>query len=132
MNKKFKIIGIIIISLIIILIVAFIMGKHLYLGYQKQEEAKTKAKVHRELKKRGWEDKIKTEKPSFVLNTGENDVEVTFKDEPYNTYTYSFDDDNKLTGEAILKEKYDKYFDSKKKHKDYIRRPHFEEKYDIK
>ena len=52
---------------------------------------------------KGWEDKIKTEKPNFTLNTRENNVEVTFKDEPYNTYQYDVNDDGKVTGDAELK-----------------------------
>ena len=67
------------------------------------KKLKLKAKVHRLLKQKGWEDKIKTEKPNFTLNTRENNVEVTFKDEPYNTYQYDVNDDGKVTGDAELK-----------------------------
>ncbi|MCU5746825.1 DUF3139 domain-containing protein [Staphylococcus sp. SQ8-PEA] len=132
MNKKFKIIGIVIITLIIILIVAFIICKHMYLDYQKHEEAKLRHKVHHVFKQKGWEDKIKDEENIFTLNTGDNDLQVTFKDEPYNTYTYSVDEDNKVRGDAVLKDKYDKDFESKKKYKEYLKRIHFKETYDLK
>ncbi|MDU6181019.1 MAG: hypothetical protein E6633_13130, partial [Staphylococcus lugdunensis] len=80
----------------------------------------------------GWEDKVKEEKNIFTFNTGDNDLQVTFKDEPYNTYTYSIDENNKVYGHAVLKDEYDKDFDSKKKYKEYLRKMHFEEKYDLK
>ena len=114
---------IILIALIVVPILIFILGKHIYFNYQNHEEAKTKAKVHRVFKKKGWEDKIKTEEAVFTLNTGDNYLEVTFKDEPYNTYQYDIDDNGKITGDAFLKEKYAKYSNDKK---------HFEEKYDLK
>ena len=78
----------ILIALIVVPILIFTIGKHIYFSYQKHEEDKLEAKVHHVLKKKGWENKIKTEKPNFTLNTQERDVEVTFKDEPYNTYQY--------------------------------------------
>lgn len=84
------------------------------------------------LKQKGWEDKIKTEKPNFTLNTRENNVEVTFKDEPYNTYQYDVNDDGKVTGDAELKMKYKERFDNDKKYREYRKRHRFEEKYDLK
>ncbi|MCU5747131.1 DUF3139 domain-containing protein [Staphylococcus sp. SQ8-PEA] len=107
MKKFFKVTGIIIIILIIALVLIFNIGKYIYLGYQKHEEDKTKAKVHHELKKRGWENKIKTEEGVFTLNTGNNYTEVTFKDDPYNNYHYDFEENGRITGDAILKDKYD-------------------------
>ncbi|MBU5272045.1 DUF3139 domain-containing protein [Staphylococcus caprae] len=131
MQKKY-----IFITFIIIIFVGpaliFNIGKFIYFNYQSHEEAKTKAKVHRVLKKKGWEDKIKTEKPNFTLNTRENDVEVTFKDEPYNTYQYDVNDDGKVTGDAELKMKYKERFDNDKKYREYRKRHRFEEKYDLK
>ncbi|UTP75806.1 hypothetical protein NFD60_13510 (plasmid) [Staphylococcus epidermidis] len=82
--------------------------------FKKHEEAKLKQKVHHIFKQKGWEDKVKEEKNIFTFNTGDNDLQVTFKDEPYNTYTYSIDEDNKVYGNAVLKDEYDKDFDSKK------------------
>ena len=48
------------------------------------------------------------------MNTRENNVEVTFKDEPYNTYQYDVNDDGKVTGDAELKMKYKERFDNDK------------------
>lgn len=87
------------------------------------KKLKPKQKFTVSLRKKGWEDKIKTEEAVFTLNTGDNYLEVTFKDEPYNTYQYDIDDNGKITGDAFLKEKYAKYSNDKK---------HFEEKYDLK
>lgn len=105
MKRKYKITGIIFIVLLIVLTLIFSIVHH-YANVQKHEEAK--------LKQKGWEDKVKEEKNIFTFNTGDNDLQVTFKDEPYNTYTYSIDEDNKVYGNAVLKDEYDKDFDSKK------------------
>ena len=113
MKRKYKIIGIIFIVILIVLTLIFSIVHHIF-------------------KQKGWEDKIKEEKNIFTFNTGDNDLQVTFKDEPYNTYTYSIDEDNKVYGNAVLKDEYDKDFDSKKKYKEYLRKMHFEEKYDLK
>lgn len=43
---------IILIALIVVPILIFILGKHIYFNYQNHEEAKTKAKVHRVLRKK--------------------------------------------------------------------------------
>ena len=123
---------IILIALIVVPILIFTLGKHIYLNYQKHEEDKLEAKVHSVLKQKGWENKIKTEKPNFTLNTGERDVVVTFKDEPYNTYQYEVNDGGKVTGDAELKMKYQERFDNDKKYREYRKRHHFEEKYDLK
>ena len=48
------------------------------------------------------------------MNTRENNVEVTFKYEPYNTYQYDVNDDGKVTGDAELKMKYKERFDNDK------------------
>ncbi|WP_285813490.1 DUF3139 domain-containing protein [Staphylococcus sp. Marseille-Q6910] len=125
-------ISIVVIILIIALVVIIYAGKHMYLNYQKHEEAKIKEKVHRVLKKKGWEKRIKTEEPTFTLNTGYNYLEVTYKDEPYNTYQYDVDDNGKITGDANLKDKYNKYWNNKKKREKYKKRHHFDEKYDLK
>ncbi|MCY1585108.1 DUF3139 domain-containing protein [Staphylococcus pettenkoferi] len=109
MKKKPLIIGITTFIIVFVVIpLTFVLGLHIYSNYHKHEEAKTKAKVHRVLKDKGWENKIKTEKGFFTLNTGDNDVEVTYKDDPYNVYQYDVDDNGKVTGDAVLKEKYDK------------------------
>ncbi|MEJ7174462.1 DUF3139 domain-containing protein [Staphylococcus caprae] len=131
MQKKYIIITIIIIIFLGPALI-FNIGKHIYFKYQSHEEAKTKAKVHRVLKKKGWEDKIKKEEAAFTLNTKENNVEVTFKDEPYNTYQYDVNDDGKVTGDAELKMKYKERFDNDKKYREYRERHRFEEKYDLK
>ncbi|OHS41584.1 DUF3139 domain-containing protein [Staphylococcus sp. HMSC62A08] len=133
MKKTYKIIGIIVIILIIISVLILLTVSH-YSNYKKKEEAKTKTKVHRVLKQKGWENKIKTEEPIFTFNTGDNYLEVTYKEEPYNTYQYYYDldDDGKVTGEAVLKEKYQRYDLNKNKYKEYRKRHHFEEKYDLK
>ena len=123
---------IILIALIVVPILIFTIGKHIYFSYQKHEEDKLEEKVHHVLKKKGWENKIKTEKPNFTLNTQERDVEVTFKDEPYNTYQYDVNDDGKVTGDADLKMEYQERFDNDKKYREYRKRHHFEEKYDLK
>lgn len=79
MKKKPLIIGITTFIIVFVVIpLTFVLGLHIYSNYQKHEEAKTKAKVHRVLKDKGWENKIKTEKGFFTLNTGDNDVEVTY------------------------------------------------------
>ena len=121
MKRKYKIIGIIFIVLLIVLTLIFSIVHH-YANVQKHEEAKLKQKVHHIFKQKDWEDKVKEEK----------NLQVTFKDEPYNTYTYSIDENNKVYGHAVLKDEYDKDFDSKKKYKEYLRKMHFEEKYDLK
>ncbi|UIK38840.1 DUF3139 domain-containing protein [Staphylococcus epidermidis] len=122
----------ILITLIVVPILIFTIGKHIYFSYQKHEEDKLEAKVHHVLKKKGWENKIKTEKPNFTLNTQERDVEVTFKDEPYNTYQYDVNDDGKVTGDADLKMEYQERFDNDKKYREYRKRKPFEEKYNLK
>ena len=122
----------ILIALIVVPILIFTIGKHIYFSYQKHEEDKLEAKVHHVLKKKGWENKIKTEKPNFTLNTQEHDVEVTFKDEPYNTYQYDVNDDGKVTGDADLKMEYQERFDNDKKYREYRKRKPFEEKYNLK
>lgn len=113
MQRKYKIIGIIFIVLLIVLTLIFSIVHH-YANVQKHEEAKLRQKVHHIFKQKGWEDKVKEEKNIFTFNTGDNDLQVTFKDEPYNTYTYSIDENNKVYGHAVLKDEYDKNFDSKK------------------
>ena len=120
MKRKYKIIGIIFIVLLIVLTLIFSIVHH-YANVQKYEEAKLKQKVHHIFKQKGWKDKVKEEKNIFTFNTGDNDLQVTFKDEPYNTYTYSIDENNKVYGDAVLKDEYDKDFDSKKKYKEYLR-----------
>lgn len=122
----------ILIALIVVPILIFTIGKHIYFSYQKHEEDKLEAKVHHVLKKKGWENKIKTEKPNFTLNSQERDVEVTFKDEPYNTYQYDVNDDGKVTGDADLKMEYQERFDNDKKYREYRKRKPFEEKYNLK
>lgn len=122
----------ILIALIVVPILIFTIGKHIYFSYQKHEEDKLEAKVHHVLKKKGWENKIKTEKPNFTLNTQERDVEVTFKDEPYNTYQYDVNDYGKVTGDADLKMEYQERFDNDKKYREYRKRKPFEEKYNLK
>ena len=122
----------ILIALIVVPILIFTIGKHIYFSYQKHEEDKLEAKVHHVLKKKGWENKIKTEKPNFTLNTQERDVEVTFKDEPYNTYQYDVNDDGKVTGDEDLKMEYQERFDNDKKYREYRKRKPFEEKYNLK
>ncbi|MCG1434935.1 DUF3139 domain-containing protein [Staphylococcus epidermidis] len=122
----------ILIALIVVPILIFTIGKQIYFSYQKHEEDKLEAKVHHVLKKKGWENKIKTEKPNFTLNTQERDVEVTFKDEPYNTYQYDVNDDGKVTGDADLKMEYQERFDNDKKYREYRKRKPFEEKYNLK
>ena len=116
MKKAYKITGIIVISLLIISVLILLTVHH-YAKVQKHEEAKLRQKVHHIFKQKGWEDKVKEEQNIFTFNTGDNDLQVTFKDEPYNTYTYSIDEDNKVYGNAVLKDEYDKDFDSKKKYK---------------
>lgn len=131
MKKAYKITGIIVISLLIISVLILLTVHH-YAKVQKHEESKLRQKVHRVFKKKGWEDKIKEEENIFTFNTGNNDLQVTFKDEPYNTYTYSIDEDNEVYGHAVLKVEYDKDFGSKKKFKEYLRKIHFKEEYDLK
>ncbi|MBC3087800.1 DUF3139 domain-containing protein [Staphylococcus capitis] len=122
----------ILIALIVVPILIFTIGKHIYFSYQKHEEDKLEEKVHHVLKKKGWENKIKTEKPNFTLNTQERDVEVTFKDEPYNTYQYDVNDDGTVTGDADLKMEYQERFDNDKRYREYRKRKPFEEKYNLK
>lgn len=122
----------ILVALIVLPILIFTIGKHIYFSYQKHEEDKLEEKVHHVLKKKGWENKIKTETPNFTLNTQERDVEVTFKDEPYNTYQYDVNDDGKVTGDADLKMEYQERFDNDKKYREYRKRKPFEEKYNLK
>ncbi|MDU5815663.1 MAG: DUF3139 domain-containing protein [Staphylococcus sp.] len=140
MKKVFYSIGIIIVLVICYIFVNFFFfdswachsSEKQLNNYVKHEEAKLKQKVHHIFKQKGWEDKVKEEKNIFTFNTGDNDLQVTFKDEPYNTYTYSIDENNKVYGHAVLKDEYDKDFDSKKKYKEYLRKMRFEEKYDLK
>ena len=79
----------------------------MYKNMKNTEENKLNQRVHRIFKHKGWEEKLKR-KNIHTFNTGYNDLEVTFKDEPYNTYTYSLDEGNRVTGDAVLKDKYDK------------------------
>ncbi|MEB6570817.1 DUF3139 domain-containing protein [Staphylococcus auricularis] len=104
MKKSFKIMGSILIILIIVIV---LVGINLYM-YQKHEEEKIRDAVHHVFKQKGWEDKVKSEKNIFTYITDYNDLEVTFKDEPYNAYTYSFDENGKVTGAGILKDEYNK------------------------
>ncbi|MBU5271192.1 DUF3139 domain-containing protein [Staphylococcus caprae] len=107
MKRIFKILGVLGIIVIIVAIVIALVARGMH-KHEKQEEAKLRHKVHHVFKQKGWENKVKTERNIFTFNTGYNDLEVTFKDEPYNTYTYSIDEDNRVTGDAVLKDKYDK------------------------
>lgn len=61
MKRKYKIIGIIFIVLLIVLTLIFSIVHH-YANVQKHEEAKLKQKVHHIFKQKGWEDKVKEEK----------------------------------------------------------------------
>ncbi|MBM0868228.1 uncharacterized protein DUF3139 [Staphylococcus auricularis] len=104
MKKVLKILfSVVIVMIIFITLVAINM--HMY---QEHEEAKVRDRVHHVFKQKGWDDKVESEENIFTFNTGYNDLEVTFKDEPYNIYTYSIDDDNRVTGEPVLKDEYNK------------------------
>ncbi|MGN4156149.1 DUF3139 domain-containing protein [Staphylococcus auricularis] len=70
--------------------------------YQKQEEKKLRQEVHQIFKQKGWEDKVKSEENIFTFNTGDNYLEVVFKDEPYNVYQYDTEKNGKVTGDAFL------------------------------
>lgn len=107
MKKIFKILGLVVIVLIIVIILVGI-GIHMYKKHEEHEENKLNQRVHRIFKHKGWEEKIKKEENIHTFNTGYNFLQVTFKDEPYNLYTYSIDEDNRVTGDAVLKDKYDK------------------------
>ena len=68
MKRHIKILGIIVIILIIISVLILLTVSH-YTNYKKWKKLKPKQKVHRVLKQKGWENKIKTEEPIFTFNT---------------------------------------------------------------
>ncbi|MDN4533022.1 DUF3139 domain-containing protein [Staphylococcus auricularis] len=104
MKKVLKILFSVVI-IVIILITLVAINMHMY---QEHEEAKVRDRVHHVLKQKGWDDKVESEENIFTFNTGHNFLYVTFKDEPYNTYTYFIDEDNKVKGHPVLKDEYNK------------------------
>uniref|UniRef100_UPI0011A0362E DUF3139 domain-containing protein n=1 Tax=Staphylococcus epidermidis TaxID=1282 RepID=UPI0011A0362E len=97
MKRKYKIRGMMFMVVVMVLRLIFSIVED-YGNVEKDEEGKVKEKVEDILKEKGWEDKVKEEKNIFRLNSGDNDLQVSFKDEGYNRYRYCIDEENKVYG----------------------------------